>query len=196
MTTHRELVERAARWLLTSAKCPVVITEMTSGAPETPDAIGFTGHRSTLIECKTSMADFRADAGKASRRRESGIRRQDTANARHWMGTVLGDYRYYLVAETLADKVLAALEADDSPWGLLVAPIDKRRRLVRRRDALDRAVDNTHIAEMSLLVSAIRRIGSVRTRNRNWPGWAVNVRAYVMHSRGEPRATMGIVPEE
>jgi hypothetical protein len=192
MTTHRELVERAAKWLL--VRCPVVITEMTSGAPETPDAIGFTGHRSTLVECKTSMADFRADAGKPSRRRE--MRRQDTTNARHWMGTVLGDYRYYLVAETLADKVLAALEADDSPWGLLVAPIDKRRRLVRRRDALDRAVENTHIAEMSLLVSAVRRIGSARNRHPGSPGWYANVRVYVMHSRDEPRATMGIVPEE
>lgn len=182
---HDELVQRAAKWL--TSRSVVVITEMTSGAYETPDAIGFTGHRSTLIECKTSMADFRADGKKPARRLEAFI--GDGPNARGWLGTMMGDLRYYLVPEGLSHKVQTILDAEDSPWGLLVAPEDKRRRLVKARDARDHFQGNTHQSEIALLLSAIRRIG---TYGPNLDG-AVNVRAYVIHKQqGTARATMTI----
>jgi len=156
--THDELVRRAGKWL--EPKSVVVITEMVSGAQETPDAIGFSGYRSTLIECKTSMADFRADAKKAARRREP--RPGDGPNARGWLGTHLGDKRYYLVPEAMAEPVLALLDGNDSPWGLLVAPEDQRRRLVRRREARDGHEGNSHQSEIALLLSAICRIATRR----------------------------------
>ena len=183
---HDELVRRAGKWL--EPKSVVVISEMVSGAQETPDAIGFTGHRSTLIECKTSVADFRADAKKSARRLEP--RPGDGPNARAWLGTHLGDYRYYLVPEVLAEPVLAVLDREDSSWGLLVAPEDQRRRLVRRREARDGFEGNTHQSEIALLLSAMCRIAARRNLDA-----AVYVRAYVVHrQQGEPKATMTIRP--
>lgn len=187
--SHGELVQRAARWLISQSV--VVITEMTSGACETPDAIGFTGHRSTLIECKTNMVDFRADGKKPARRRETLI--GDTSNARGWLGTMMGDHRYYLVPEELSHRVQAVLDAEDSPWGLLIAPEDKRRRLVKARDARDHFRGNTHQSEIALLLSAICRIGSIR--GDSGLANAVNVRAYLARTQtAMPRATMAIRP--
>jgi hypothetical protein len=188
MRLHGELVERAAKWL--RAKCPVVITEMTSGASETPDAIGF-HHRSIVIECKTSMADFRRDGKKPSVRRAP--LPDDTLEMRRWLDSRMGDKRYYLVPSAIAEKVLAVLEEQDSLWGLLVAPELKSKRLVRYREARDNYMRNTHGPEIRLLISAIRRIGHDGPNLQR----AVYVRAYtIVKGRGEPRATMGIRPED
>lgn len=72
--THAELVERATRWLRNTKKHSIVLAEIASWC-EQPDVIGWTsrGH-CTLLECKTSRADFMADAKKPFRRNpETGL---------------------------------------------------------------------------------------------------------------------------
>jgi len=75
--THDDLVEIARNWLWNAKKgpegtgwkhvpCKVVLTELVSGM-EIPDAIGWHSGRSILIECKTSVSDFKADAKKLFR---------------------------------------------------------------------------------------------------------------------------------
>ena len=188
---HYELVERAAKWL--AVRCPVVITEMTTSAGETPDAIGFSVHRSILIECKTSMADFRRDAKKPSRRRQQlagDAPWPDTAASR-WWASALGDKRYYAVPFDIADKVGAVLESEDSAWGLLSPPNDKSIVLRVRREARDNHERNTHWREVAMLVSALRRVGGVRGTS----GPQVYVKLYLITKpNGEPRATMGVKP--
>ena len=58
--THDDLVESAARWL--RKENYIVITEMSDGVSEKPDAIGWrAGSETTLIECKVSRSDFLSD---------------------------------------------------------------------------------------------------------------------------------------
>ena len=131
--THAELVQVAAKWL--RARCAVVITEMTSGAAEQPDAIGFNSYVSTLVECKTSRADFFADRKKLSR---------------------MGYYRYYLTAPGL-------LQISDIPegWGLL--EVDGRGVTIVHDPPRNVAIDDRDIGgELSLLVSCFRRLGKLR----------------------------------
>ena len=66
--THSELVEIAYKWVLKNAHCGVAFKELVTTAMETPDVIGFGGHRySVLIECKASRADFLKDKKKPFR---------------------------------------------------------------------------------------------------------------------------------
>lgn len=99
--THKELVQRAAKWLTNTRKCAVVVTEFsTSGVIESPDALGWKNAKNTiLIECKTSKSDFIRDGVKPFRRVwEFG----------------LGQSRYYLTTPGL-------ISIEDLPdgWGLL-----------------------------------------------------------------------------
>ena len=62
-TPHTQLVKRTAAWL--RGYHSVVITEMAAmDSSEEADAIGFRGGTTTLVECKTSRADFQADQKK------------------------------------------------------------------------------------------------------------------------------------
>lgn len=130
--THAELIELAAAWL--RRKHAVVITEMTHGAGEEPDAIGFTGYgKSTLVECKASRSDFIADRKKWFRR-----------NQQMGMG-----HRRYLLAP---DGLISVAELP-SGWGLL-KPTGRGVRVV----AHGRPFDVYGQAwELQLLVSALRR---------------------------------------
>lgn len=99
--THDELVTRAARWLAKTRRCPVVVTEIVtaSSTGEIPDAIGWEGGRSHLVECKVSRSDFLADRKKSFRIMPD-------------LG--LGDYRWYMTPPGLVTP-------DELPdgWGLL-----------------------------------------------------------------------------
>ena len=130
--THDELVTLAAAWL--RGKHAVVITEMTHGAGEEPDAIGFTGYgKSTLVECKASRSDFLADGKKWFRQRPH---------------TGMGQMRYMLAPEGM----IATDELPDG-WGLL-KPFGNGVRVVRHGRKFDAyGVD----LEIQLLVSALRR---------------------------------------
>lgn len=130
---HSDLVAIAAAWLL--KKYPVVITDMVSGARETPDAIGIRSYESTLVECKASRSDFQRDARKPHRQDPDGG---------------MGNFRYYL---TTVGMVKPA-EVPEG-WGLLeVNGRGKVRTLVQpeRRKS-------DHSQEQAILLSALRRIG-------------------------------------
>ena len=167
--THRALVELAASWLAGQG-CSVVLSEMMSAAGEIPDAIGWRGRGSTVVECKTSRADFQADRSKPFRRES-------------WRG--MGDARYYLAPPGLLQV------ADLTPgWGLL-EPRGERLKVVRKSSGFPRLGEfsycpamNGHVAEITLLLSAVRRIGAVCP-----PG--VAVKCYTIDS-GKRSASMGV----
>lgn len=140
--THAELVKAAATWL--AKRCPVVITEMTSGAWEEPDAIGWNGYGSILVECKASRADLRRDKDKPHRRRET------VSDGLSWPG--LGDDRFYLFPEGLVDVADELLLPD---WGVLYA--GRTGKVRQARPAIRRQGD--HRSERALLVSCLRRLG-------------------------------------
>ncbi len=96
---HTELVERAGRWLGGTRRCGVVLLERGyQGCEEIPDALGYKGSLTVLVEVKVNRADFLSDRHKASRRAD----------------TVCGAERWYLTPWGMVD-------ADELPegWGLL-----------------------------------------------------------------------------
>ncbi len=131
--SHKKLVRLAAKWL--AAKFPIVVTEMATDAGEEPDAMGIGSRESTVVECKTSRGDFKADMKKRSRRHNSGG---------------LGTHRYYLCQEGIVDR-------DDIPvgWGLL--EVNKWGKLVT---SLWPMLQERNLrGEFLILMSVIRRIG-------------------------------------
>jgi len=130
--THSDLIERAAKWLRQGHA--VVITEM--GGSEKADAIGFMAYGgTTLIECKTSRADFLADQKKYCRRfAKNGI----------------GSHRYYLTP-------LGLLSIDEIPnaWGLLEVHGRQIHCLLKSAHFPELNFNQ----EQQILISLIRRIG-------------------------------------
>lgn len=133
--THSELINQGAKWLVRQG-CAVVITDMSHGQSETPDAIGWKGTHATLIECKASRADFLADRHKPFRRMPD---------------TGMGGARYMLTMRGL-------IRAEELPpaWGLL--EWDGKRMHVTRKH--EHQPTNGR-SEISLLLSALRRVGKL-----------------------------------
>lgn len=131
--THAALVERAARWLATTERCVFVMAEpVCYSTREIPDAIGWQSNGLCIVvECKVSVADFRADKAKAWRRND---------------GQGLGARRYYMT-----EPGLLASEIIPIGWGLLEAGPTVRRR---HPSALFR---HDHGSEAALLLNAVRR---------------------------------------
>ena len=163
---HARLVAMAADWL--QVVHSVTITEMSSAGFETPDAIGFRGHDTTLIECKASRADFLRDRHKWFR-------------AHPELG--LGQKRYFLA------PVGVIITADIPPkWGLLTAPDRggwRDIRIARKAQAQVRNMQH----ELELLVSAMRRIG-----RHVPPGKGVSVRFYRYSTRNT--ASLGVAVDD
>ena len=156
--THDELTEMARVWLRGNQGCSVVITEMTCGASHCPDAIGFHPCYSIIIECKTSRSDFLRD------------RHKGHMQTNHTMG----DKRYYLAPK-------GVLFPKDMPPGYgLLEPSGKGLKKIVYPQWIP---DKDRNAEITLLVSAMRRLGGN-------VGAGVSVRAYQYDSKG--RATLGI----
>lgn len=132
VVSHPSLVEVAATWL--RRKCSVVITELATTG-ETPDAIGWHGTHSTLVECKCSRADFIADKAKWFRREQ-------------WQG--IGMKRYYLTLPGIIK-----LEELPPKWGLLELT-GSRIREVRKAEHCE---ETNHRHEIGILLSTLRRIG-------------------------------------
>jgi len=130
--SHNELCARAAVWLAGTMRCGVVLTELATAAMEIPDAIGWRGAHSILVECKTSRADFRADRHKCSRRRHGGG---------------LGRERWYFTESGL-------LKPEEIPDGWGLAELRKGRiyRVVHAPPA-----EVNMMLETLFLVSALRR---------------------------------------
>jgi len=138
---HAELVNRAERWLRNTFHCRVVFTELVAltMSGETPDAIGWVGGKSILVECKTSMADFRADQKKYSRQ----------------LGIGVGDWRFYLAPAGI-------IRPDKIPhgWGLYEIR-GKRIFYVAGAKYSNAGLPpfKSHIkSEVAMLVSALSRI--------------------------------------
>jgi hypothetical protein len=143
--THAELVKIAERWLLGTRKCAFAFTELACIATsEIPDAIGFRGDGTILVECKTSRADFLSDKKKYFRRRpEEGV----------------GVYRFFMAPEGI-------IKPEDLPkgWGLVTVNEKKKpRQIVGARwncCLKDTEFRNEHNlrAEHGMMMSALRRL--------------------------------------
>jgi len=130
--THDELVEFGRQWA--AKQFPVVITELASWAQETPDVLAFGNAGSLLMECKTSRADFRADAKKPWRRID---------------GRGMGSKRVYLTEKGL-------LRPDEIPDGWGLYETDGKRMF---KTIHPQIVDSDMVAEQRLLISVLRRLG-------------------------------------
>lgn len=129
--THEELCERARRWLSGSRRCDPVFSNIAS-CREIPDAIGWSSccqwEGSTVVECKTSIADFHADRRKYVTYARPGEAGEEPRGARFWyltkrraeeMGLVevplprMGDFRYYFCNEGVIPASLIEKYAPD-----------------------------------------------------------------------------------
>jgi len=129
--THAELVDRAARWLLNTRRCKLVIVGAQPwSCHEHPDAIGWLPlGESIVVECKVSLQDFRADHYKRWRMTTTGA----------------GFYRYYMTPS----GVQSSPTSDDD--GLL----EVRGRTVRViREARPRQ-KRDWTAELSMLLAQV-----------------------------------------
>lgn len=137
--SHGELVNRAFQYLKYSIGCSVVFKERVGSSSENPDAIGFRGGFSYLIECKASRADFLVDKKKGFR-----LRPRDG----------MGYERYFMAPEGL-------LEPSEIPsgWGLLeVGEVARKYRPVTIARDSGIFYERNLQAEVAYLASAIRRI--------------------------------------
>lgn len=132
--THELLVSMARKWLVKGRDCRVVLTETQAQSGETPDAIGWRGQFSILIECKTSLADFRRDLGKWFRQSGPGI----------------GQQRFFMAPQ----GIIPVTELPEG-WGLLEVSGNVVRTVVEH--ALVYLDEKRAAAEIPLLVAALRR---------------------------------------
>lgn len=144
--THSELVDIAVRWLASHRRCSIVFAELACASELglIPDAIGWHGQWSVLVECKTSRADFLADRRKPI----------------HIAGMAApGQERWYLAPQ-------GVLTLQDMPDGWLLAEwTGSRVRVVSQQPHGTRSTRYAHIlhqdrqaAEMPFLISACRRM--------------------------------------
>lgn len=100
--THKELVQRGARWLQNQPhynyRSPIILPEFSSFAIEIPDIIGMSHFNTTIIECKISLTDFKAD-----------LKKNHRCNAKS-----LGNWRFYLCPVNLIP-----VDIVPEDWGLL-----------------------------------------------------------------------------
>lgn len=132
--THKDMVDRAGKWLRGTGKCSVVLQELVTGAGIVPDAIGWYSATSILIECKVSRADFFRDTKKVCyfNPHEFGV----------------GCFRYYMVPAGLVKP------AEMPPgWGLLEVGPRSVKMVVKAKPFHLRR----HDVEITLLLSALRR---------------------------------------
>ena len=158
--THDDLVESARCWLCKEHY--IVITEMSDGISEKPDAIGWRGgSETTLIECKASRQDFLSDKKKSSRL---------------FIASGMGDFRYYL-----APPGIIILDELPEKWGLMeYKNRDSYPKIIR---VATHQQEKSWPDEMGLMCSALRRIGGLRKEG-------VSVKIYQIETKNT--ATLGI----
>lgn len=168
---HADLCAIAVKWLQRANSaggpgCHVAVSECRSGwSGEIPDAIGFRAvgfeDGSTVVECKTSRADFLADRKKA-----------------HRAAGGMGNWRYFLAPEGL-------ISPNELPegWGLLtvngrghvkavagLATFYKGRYDVLREQTEVWRHEADRNREQFLLVKLLNRVGDVEVLNQRIRG--------------------------
>lgn len=144
--THSQLVREAANWLRNTCHCRVVATELRTYISETPDAMGWRSDKSILVECKTSRADFLADAKKP-----------------HRYGDGIGNERWFYMPDglVLAPHVPAG-------WGLIVREPYGERHICRVvvkaevRPATLKLAINERVVLVSLAWRALEAVSLVK----------------------------------
>jgi len=145
---HDELIEIGRKWLIKSYAaqadyghygCGVVLTELCAATRygEQPDILGYSTKTTILIECKTSLSDFRADKNKFSRNFGKGI----------------GGQRWYL-----AQEGIIKIESLPDKWGLLEVTPKKIVKVVKRTEIHERDFKS----EMNMLISFVRRLNIMK----------------------------------
>jgi hypothetical protein len=132
---HADLVTMAREWL--RPKCSVVVSEICVTGAEQPDALGWKGAATTLIECKASRSDFLADKNKIFR---------------YYLEEGIGDYRYYLA------PVGVIKDVSELPNNFGWLEIQPNGRIKTRHKAEYQPEKQTAL-ETKILVSLLRRIG-------------------------------------
>lgn len=135
--THSRLVDEAVRWLRSSYRCGIVLSEQSCSSGETPDAIGWKGrNHSVVVECKISRSDFLADATKPWRIDPD---------------CALGCERFYLA-------LAGVISCDEAPagWGLL--EIRERKVRIARKSKKNLRTTEGFANEMNLLLASLRRV--------------------------------------
>jgi len=135
MGDHAQLVEIARQWLRKTKRCSVVVSEIASMGIESPDALGWYGLATHLVECKTSRSDFLADKKKIFR---------------NYLELGLGDYRWFL---TLPGVIHNETEL---PLGFGWIEWDGKCRVIAK--ATYQPVKKVQY-ETSILLSLLKRIG-------------------------------------
>lgn len=132
--THAELVKLAERWLR-KKNHPVVLADVRcNSVSEQPDAIGWKNHGwTTLVECKVSLSDGRADRYKSFRREPE-------------LG--MGYWRWLMAPVAIGEKIARPIG-----WGLLVVHGDANVRIAHRAGLFP---ERNRDAEATLLVRAVR----------------------------------------
>jgi len=143
--THKELVHKASRWLK-AIGCTVVIEELTTVCPETPDSIGWRDTLSIVVECKVSRSDFLHDKKKWCRMPCSSK-------------DALGDWRFFMCPH----GIIQPPDLLASSWGLLyVEALHKRiKRVIGPKGNAGwhpSPFQGNKKSESILLVSALRRL--------------------------------------
>ncbi len=137
--THPALVEIAVRWLRSTYRCGIILSEQACCTGEMPDVIGWKARcRSVLIECKASRADFLADRGKPWRLDPLGA---------------LGCERFYLAPAGMIGE--AELPVG---WGLLEARNRKVEVVVACNQRKSLRTPEGLLNEMNLLLASLRRV--------------------------------------
>lgn len=174
--THDQLCERATKWL-SGQRCNPVFRGVAS-ASEVPDAIGWSSRwnceGSIVVECKVSLADFRADSYK---RFPSKLPDKDctVCEGRGWEDNKqrkvclcrkplkMGSRRYFMVPEGIVS--LADMERYPD-HGLLY--VRGARRVIVMKPAPERAEQNFH-TELRLLRFAIINQKENLSSMHGWP---------------------------
>lgn len=152
--THDDLVQRAETFLVNDLNCGFAFTELHTSRVTmhgVPDAIGFIrdGQCTVLIECKTSVSDFRRDQKKWHRQNDQ---------------PGLGNIKYYMAPRRITTKI-------DLPdgWGLIECyehggRIAAKRVHGHRGQIRKSRVDNQYwheadrSSERAMMYSALRRL--------------------------------------
>lgn len=166
MTSHSELVKIAREWLRGTRKCTVVVAEISTAGCESPDAIGWYGTSTHLVECKSSRSDFLADRKKLPRVHPS---------------VGMGDYRWYL---TSTGVIKDASELPEG-WGWVELCNGKPKTVVTAK--VQPAKQARY--EQCVLLSVIKRIG------QNEPE-GVSIRAHTYQSKNRTSVDIEIDGEE